>query len=311
VYSILAQSYDNIEIIIVDDRSTDNTLEVVNELKGECPYIMYCRNDRAQGPSGARNTGLARSTGDYVSFLDSDDVWLEGHLAKGLAILAKNPEIDVLFGNFKVVEYQSGKLLYEFFDKKKVLHRLSTTRISESVRLITDNLFEALIQENFFHLASSLMSRKVLTGVAFDERVTFAEDADFPIQIFIKNHARFAYRTDPVFILHRHGANLTEIAKVNTKLEDAQILLFTDYLHKYAEGPRQKALLRRKISESMLDRSYMMRSQGKSLAALLDLIKSSLYNVTPAHFGETAKILGSVVTRSCRGIGNIVKPGVR
>ena len=61
VKSIQNQNYENIEIIIVDDGSNDNTQAVVNSLKKEIPDIFYCHNERSKGPSGARNTGILKA----------------------------------------------------------------------------------------------------------------------------------------------------------------------------------------------------------------------------------------------------------
>jgi glycosyltransferase involved in cell wall biosynthesis len=299
VGSVLKQGYENIEIIIADDRSTDNTVEVVNEIRNEHPKIIYCRNSGVKGPSGARNTGLTRATGDYITFLDSDDVWLEGHLNKGLAILESYSRVDVIFSNYRVVEFPSGAFLFNFFDKKKILFTLPTVSLNDDVRLITGNLFEALIQENFFNLGGCIVSRPAVKGVFFDERVTFAEDADFAIQMFKKNKACFAYRMEPVFVLYRHGGNLTETCLKNgdNSFQDAHILLFTEYLSKYAEGPRQKALLKEKISENMLGRSYIMRLKGNYLTAFRDMAGSSRYKLTPAHFIYLVKLCGAALLR--------------
>jgi glycosyltransferase involved in cell wall biosynthesis len=99
IKSIIDQKYDNLEIIIVDDGSTDNTQSIVNSLREKCSKIVFCHNARSKGPSGARNTGILISTGNYLSFLDSDDVWLSGHLTTGVKVLNEPSDIDILFRN--------------------------------------------------------------------------------------------------------------------------------------------------------------------------------------------------------------------
>ena len=300
VESVAAQHYPDVEIIIVDDRSNDNTVDVVNGLKRQFPDIIYRLNRRSQGPSGARNEGLLAATGDYISFLDSDDVWLENHLSTGLSLLADNPNTGVVFGNLMVADYHSKKHLYNYFDKKKVLLDLPALQLDDGVRLIEGNIFEALIQENFFHLGSSIVSRKVMKDVFFDERVTFAEDADFAIQLFMKNQARFVCRMDPTYVVYKHDENITSVHRADTKMQDAEILLFSEYLEKYAENRFQKVLLKRKISEELLDRSYTRRSQGDYVRALVDLWKSAARKATPAHFVEAAKLIGLFAARVLR-----------
>jgi len=85
VESVLKQTYQNFEIIIVDDASSDNTVEVVNSIKDE--RIKLIRHARNQGPGAARNTALDAAKGEYVTFLDSDDEWLPQRLEKMLEIV--------------------------------------------------------------------------------------------------------------------------------------------------------------------------------------------------------------------------------
>src|SRR5215469_6419121 len=70
--SVLAQTYRRIETIVVDDGSADNSLEVLRSYSNRITVVSQSN----QGPSAARNAGIARSTGEWIAFLDSDDLWL-------------------------------------------------------------------------------------------------------------------------------------------------------------------------------------------------------------------------------------------
>ncbi|MCF6342537.1 MAG: glycosyltransferase family 2 protein [Bacteroidales bacterium] len=96
IESILRQSIDKLEIIVVDDASTDNSLEVAG---GFGPLVSIHKQTTNKGTGSARNLGINKSTGVYLSFLDADDLWLAGKLIAQLTYLENNPNTDMVFGN--------------------------------------------------------------------------------------------------------------------------------------------------------------------------------------------------------------------
>lgn len=94
IESVLAQTYTNWELLIVDDASTDNTDEVVAEIK-KChcersAAIRYFKNDRNRGAAYSRNLALREAKGEWIAFLDSDDLWLPEKLEKQLNFMKDN-----------------------------------------------------------------------------------------------------------------------------------------------------------------------------------------------------------------------------
>jgi len=94
VASIRSQNYEPLEIIIVDDGSTDGTATLVQSLGNDIRYF-YQPN---AGPSAARNRGIGAANSDLISFLDSDDLWPPGKLALQVDCLQQNPQIEVVLG---------------------------------------------------------------------------------------------------------------------------------------------------------------------------------------------------------------------
>lgn len=90
VNSILAQSHKALEVIIVDDGSTDGTPAVARSFSEQ---VRYVRQDNA-GPAAARNRGIAEARGRFLAFLDADDLWLPEKLARQIAMLEGDPTID-------------------------------------------------------------------------------------------------------------------------------------------------------------------------------------------------------------------------
>ena len=90
--SVLAQTYENFELIIVNDGSTDSTKDMIKTYSD--PRIVYVYQEN-QGVSSARNTGLSKATGNFIAFLDSDDKWVKEKLAKSVEYIGKYPNISI------------------------------------------------------------------------------------------------------------------------------------------------------------------------------------------------------------------------
>lgn len=96
IKSIIQQQYHNVEIIVMDGGSNDNSVEVIKRYE---PYITYWQSQKDKGQSNAINEGLKRATGDFVTWLNSDDVLLEGTLHAVNMAIRRNPQINWFLGN--------------------------------------------------------------------------------------------------------------------------------------------------------------------------------------------------------------------
>jgi glycosyltransferase involved in cell wall biosynthesis len=106
--SVRAQAYTPLEIIVVDDGSTDQTAVVVQQLGSDIRYV-YQEN---QGPAAARNHGLTLAQGEIIAFLDADDLWTTDKLAQQVPYLLANEETQVVWGNTQVRAYQADETLF-------------------------------------------------------------------------------------------------------------------------------------------------------------------------------------------------------
>jgi len=112
ICSVLNQTYQNFEIIVVDDSSLDGTLEIVKKLSETDSRILFYKIDHAGKPSVPRNYGIKKANGEFVAFLDSDDIWLKDKLEMQLKYFQRYPEavfvytMSVTFGNVNI--FSSG-----------------------------------------------------------------------------------------------------------------------------------------------------------------------------------------------------------
>jgi len=115
VHSVLEQGNDGVEIVVIDDGSDDGTGAALKPLAGK---VRYYYQDNA-GPAAARNLGIAKATGDYLAFLDSDDRWSPGKIARELDLFRRHPEADVVVGNTDA--WREGQLRFaSWFEARKV-----------------------------------------------------------------------------------------------------------------------------------------------------------------------------------------------
>jgi glycosyltransferase involved in cell wall biosynthesis len=105
IRSVFAQTYRDYEIIAVDDGSTDNTLRALRRFE---PRIKVLTKPNG-GPASARNLAINNSTGEYIAFLDSDDIWIRDKLEEQVAFLDKNTEMGLLFGEALMFVDEKGE----------------------------------------------------------------------------------------------------------------------------------------------------------------------------------------------------------
>ena len=109
IKSVLNQTYDNLELIIVDDCSTDNTEEIVNEYIKKDSRIKFYRLNNNSGAAVARNKGLDEATGRFIAFLDSDDIWYKQKLEKQINFMQTN-NYGFSFTSYRLIDENGGLL---------------------------------------------------------------------------------------------------------------------------------------------------------------------------------------------------------
>lgn len=138
--SMLAQEYNHLEIVLVDDCSKDNSAEVIAEYAAKHPEIVYHKQEKNGGASVARNTALRLAKGRYVAFLDSDDMWCEGKIKRQLAFM-KEKDAAISCTAMDCIDEEDKPLKSVRSVREKITYKLllKNTMISTSTVLIDRN----------------------------------------------------------------------------------------------------------------------------------------------------------------------------
>jgi glycosyltransferase involved in cell wall biosynthesis len=228
VASVLAQTYKDYEIIIVDDGSTDNTREVASHFPPEIKYVLQ----KNQGVSAARNKGIELSRGEYLCFLDSDDALVENALEKNISFLDSHPEIGFCYGQVYKMD-EKGRLL-----KLRRLRGASTTIIRESGEQIEQLLFRGDIG-----ILAALTRRSCFEKVGyFNTSLRVGEDIDMWLRISM--NYKVGYIAEPVGKVRVHAANATTQGKFDA-LEKSQIDFVKRALENIKDIPNFKRIKRK------------------------------------------------------------------
>ena len=170
--SVLNQTYQNFEIIIVDDGSTDNTREIVQAFKDKRVKYIYQQNS---GPSKARNTAIDIASGEYIAFLDADDIYMPNKLEISLQLLSE-ANAGMLYGSFILEPQGKESKLISFKERESTKYL---------VTLLTDPF-------NNIAFPSTVLVKKDLlleTG-GFDQNLRIGEDWDLWLKIYPKTKVK-------------------------------------------------------------------------------------------------------------------------
>jgi glycosyltransferase involved in cell wall biosynthesis len=264
IKSVLNQTYKNIELIVVDDGSTDDTQKLIANFT-EAIYIYKANG----GQASARNEGLKYATGTFIASLDSDDSWEENFLEKMIAPIEEN-QLDFVFANWQQ-QHDSG-IYYEFLSRYQYLPpHLPRTGIVW-VHLESKDLRQIYLAGCASPSSSLLIRANALKKRGWNENMKITDDWCMLLDIIFNEPTKAAYTTEPLWIKNVNGDNIYD---GRNKLQLLKLLV-QDNL-KLIE--RNRTLL--SASEvKILEKEYILNLMNASKESLLtdkDVKKSIFY----------------------------------
>lgn len=215
--SVLSQKYSDLELLVVDDGSTDHTKEVASSYTSKLAYIYQ----EHKGVSAARNRGIKQAQGNYLSFLDSDDLWLPDKLSTQMRFMEDHPEIYICYTE-------------EIWIRKGV--RVNPMKKHKK---FSGMIFEHCLPLCIVSPSSVLIARSLLEEIGvFDEELKVCEDYD----LWLRISARYPiYLLDTPLIIKRGGHD-DQLSKAMNGQDRFRIKALVKLLESDSLSPHQREL---------------------------------------------------------------------
>jgi glycosyltransferase involved in cell wall biosynthesis len=204
IESVLNQTFQDFEIIVVDDASNDETAETVRSLADG--RIRYLRHERKKGQGATRNAGIRDARGEYIALLDDDDEWLPTKLQKQVALLDALPnQVGLIYTGFFRIDASSKRVLSEVLPKER------------------GNVFHALCRGNWIGTCSTVLLRRS----CFDNAGLFDEDlasgADYDLWLRISKEFEVDFINEPLVFYNVHNNRISTNYESLTSGLEAQL----------------------------------------------------------------------------------------
>lgn len=202
--SISEQTYTNLEIIVVDDGSVDNTFDIVSQY--DDPRVVYIKHNKNMGLSSARNTGIKASSGEIIAFQDTDDIWLKNKLKEHIeAFESTIKNIYVVYsGSYRYKNHKKDYIPYKYILPKE------------------GDVFKKLLGGNFIPAISLCARRECFEKVGLFDPILHSLE-DWEMWIRLSKRYKFTYIPKPLNLIYYTEDSLS--ANLNNFLKAEQIIV--------------------------------------------------------------------------------------
>ncbi len=277
VESVLAQTFEDWELIIVDDFSKDATREIIKKWESRDRRIHSIFLEKNSGaPAHPKNVGMGIAKGEYIAYLDQDDEWLPEKLAKQVNIFDDNPQVGFLSCEAFIID-----------ESEKVVDRITIPSIPENGKL-----FPSLFTANFMFSNSSLMLRREVIDHCGprDEspEIGIAEDREYELRVAAAGY-HFYVIHEPLFKYRVHDTNATKVAKNGPVSYLQANYKYIDIYEKYGmrySSLRDMAFAHMTNGDTKRAREYLKMEIANNPRDVKELVKYTL-----TFFGKIGSII--------------------
>lgn len=241
IQSILSQTYENFELLLIDDGSTDQSLKICNKFKRIDKRVKVFQKPNG-GVSSARNLGLEKSKGDLISFCDADDI-IDRKAYEILLDNFKKNNVDRIVGGYKYL-YPDGHCL------------CCKERLDDGI-YFKDNLLPKMIDDGtlsgflFSGVNNSIFKKNIISNnkIKFNENIKYNEDSLFSFEYLLNSNSIYSLQSVPLYFYRQHDLSATKKSYVKDKYVNLHIELERLCKNK-TEINYEEQIKRRMVTES-------------------------------------------------------------
>lgn len=291
--SIIAQTFGDWEIVLVDDGSTDGTPELVEAYRQRLgDRLVYLRQANT-GCCGARNRGIDAARGRFIAFLDSDDEFLPHKLERQLRLFELRPDLGFVYSDYAYIDTAGVRHDSAFDTVSPLARRVPVETVAPGLCVCTESLFDVLIHGYFVATIVGMVRREV-----FDGGIRFSRDPSYSAEWFVYLQVARACRAgfvDEPLCLHHHvpgSVTRTDSHRNTTRLRTLLLAMG----RAFADAPRrQRRVIRRKLADTCRQLGYD-HFRRQEHASAFRFFAESFYH------GPGLRVIGHMIQAGTRAI---------
>ncbi len=268
--SVLSQDHPDLEVIVVDDASTDDTPGVMASYGDR---IVSIRLDVASGgPSRPRNEGATAASGEFIAFIDSDDLMEPGALSDSLGVMARHPDVSFVFAGLRSIDEQGEVIDPDYLSEYREFRRDLAPTDDPAVGLLSgDKAYSGLLHATFVFTSSVVMRRALWEEAGpFDEEMKNGDDRDMWMRSALTG-ATFAFIDRPHFSYRKRTNSVTN----RGWLRMPSVIRMMEKHVRLARTDADRRLAADRLNRARLAYAYGLREAGR-LDESIDAYRAAL-----------------------------------